>query len=76
MAAGGRSGPAFVRRFGDEESLFRTGMLPEGIYCGERPPTLQDYHDEVVADDVWFAPSGTTVRVHAAPPDLAFGRLS
>jgi hypothetical protein len=76
LADGIVAAPAFVRRFGDEESLFRAGMLPERIYCGDRPPTLQDYHDDVVAGDVWFAPAQTTVRVHATPPDLAFGRLS
>jgi hypothetical protein len=75
LAAGVRRVPAFVRRFGDDESLFHSGMLPEDVYCGERPPTLADYHDDTVAGDVAYAPSETTIRVQAAPPGLAFGRL-
>jgi hypothetical protein len=75
LAAGVTRVPAFVRRFGDDESLFRSGMLPEDAYRGERPPTLADYHDDAVAGDVAYAPSDTTIRVQAAPPGLAFGRL-
>jgi hypothetical protein len=76
LAAGVHAVPAFVRRFGDDESLFRHGMLAEQTYCGDRPPTLQDYHDDAVADDAWFAPTETTLLVNAVPPDLAFGRLA
>jgi hypothetical protein len=68
--------PAFVRRFADDESPFRSGMLPEEVYCGERPPTLQDYHDDAVAADVSFTPSDTTIAVSAAPTSLAFGRIA
>jgi hypothetical protein len=75
LAAGVVRVPAFVRHFGDDESLFRSGMLPEHVYCGERPPTLADYHDDTVAGDVAYAPSDTRVQVQAAPPGLAFGRL-
>jgi hypothetical protein len=75
IAAGVVTVPAFVRRFADDESPFRSGMLPEAIYCGERPPTLADYHDDAVASDVFYAPNQTKVSVRAAPPDLAFGRL-
>jgi hypothetical protein len=76
LAAGIVRAPVFVRRFDDGESLFRRGMLPEAIWCGDRPPTLQDYHDDSVAEDVHFAPDDTQVLVHATPPDLAFGRLA
>ncbi len=75
LAAGVVRVPAFVRRFGDDEPLFRNGMLPEEVYCGERPPTLADYHDDTVAGDVAYAPGETTIRVQAGPPGLAFGRL-
>jgi hypothetical protein len=75
LAAGVATIPAFVRRFGDDESLFRNGMLPEDVYCGERPPTLADYHDDNVAGDVAYAPTDTIIRVQAAPAHLAFGRL-
>ena len=76
LRAGAVSVPAFVRRFDEDESPFRAGMLPEAVYCGERPPTLADYHDDVVAGDVSFAPSETTIVVSAAPTSLAFGRIA
>jgi hypothetical protein len=76
LSAGVFTVPAFVRRFGDDESLFRAGMLAESIYCGERPPTLHDYHDDSVAEDVDFADTDTTILVQATPPGLAFGRLA
>ncbi|HUA47956.1 MAG TPA: hypothetical protein VMA77_22150 [Solirubrobacteraceae bacterium] len=68
--------PAFIRRFADDESPFRSGMLPEEVYCGERPPTLQDYLDDAVAEDVWISPRGTTIAVSAGPTSLVFGRLA
>ncbi|HTU84947.1 MAG TPA: hypothetical protein VMF57_05195 [Solirubrobacteraceae bacterium] len=68
--------PAFVRRFDDDESLFRSGMLPESVFCGERPPTLQDYLEDAVADDVCFAPRETAIAVSATPTSLVFGRLA
>jgi hypothetical protein len=76
LSQGVRAVPAFVRRFGDDESLFRAGMLPEAVYCGERPPTLQDYLDDAVASDVSFAPRETTIVVSAAPTSLVFGQLA
>jgi hypothetical protein len=76
LRAGAVSVPAFVRRFGDDESPFRSGMLPEEVYCGDRPPTLQDYHDDAVAADVSFTPNDTTIVVSAAPTSLAFGRIA
>lgn len=75
IAAGVVAVPAFVRRFADDESPFRSGMLPEAVYCGDRPPTLADYHDDEVAADVSYAPAGTKISVRAAPAHLAFGRL-
>jgi hypothetical protein len=75
IAAGLIRVPAFLRRFGDEESLFRSGMLPEDVYCGERPPTLADYQDDGVAADVSYVPAETKLRVRADPASLAFGRL-
>jgi len=75
IAAGLFRVPAFVRRFGEDDFLFRSGMLPEAIYGGERPPTLADYHDDTVAADVMYAPTDTMISVQAAPAHLAFGRL-
>jgi len=67
LGAGVLAVPAFVRRFVDEdESPFRTGMLPREVYCGDRPPTLADYHDHRVSDDVWLPPAETVVLVHGA----------
>ncbi len=68
LAAGVVRVPVFVRRFGEEDSLFRSGMLPEAIYCGERPPTLADYHDDTVAGDVSYAPSETKCRSRQRRP--------
>jgi len=71
LSAGVSEAPVFTRHFDDPASLFRSGMLPPEAYCGERPPTLQDYHDDRVAEEVWFEPTPTTVLVHAAPIALA-----
>jgi hypothetical protein len=76
LRAGAVNVPAFIRRFGDDESPFRSGMLPEEVYCGDRPPTLQDYHDDAVAADVSFTPNDTTIVVSATPTSLAFGRIA
>ncbi|HEY1520551.1 MAG TPA: hypothetical protein VGF91_29265 [Solirubrobacteraceae bacterium] len=67
--------PAFVRHFDDADELFRQGMLPVDAYCGERPPTLADYHDDGVSADVSYTPSATRVLVKALPAGLALGRL-
>jgi hypothetical protein len=75
LAGGVFKVPAFVRRFGDDDSLFRSGMLPEAVYCGERPPTLADYDDDTVAADARYTPTNTRISVQAKPPGLAFGRL-
>jgi hypothetical protein len=75
IAAGLVRVPAFVRHFGENESVFRSGMLPEVVYCGDRPPTLGDYHDDAVAGDVSYSPTDTMISVQAAPAHLAFGRL-
>jgi hypothetical protein len=76
IAAGAVAAPVFVRRFADGESLFRSGMLPERVFLGDRPPTLGDYTDDTVARDVWFADTATTASVRADPAHLAFGRLA
>lgn len=76
LRAGVLSVPAFVRSFAENESPFRSGMLAEDVYCGERPPTLADYHDDAVAGDACFTPSETTIVVSAAPTSLAFGRIA
>jgi hypothetical protein len=75
LSGGVVSVPALIRRFDDDESPFQAGMLPEEVYCGERPPTLQDYLDDAVACDVSFAPRETTIVVSAAPTSLVFGQL-
>ncbi len=53
LEAGVVTAPVFVRRFGEiDGSLFRAGMLSTDVYCGERPPTLADYHDDTVAEEL------------------------
>jgi hypothetical protein len=76
LSAGISTVPVFVRRFADDQAVFSAGMLPQAVFCGERPPTLQDYHDDAVAETVWHAPTDTSIVVSAAPTSLVFGRVA
>jgi hypothetical protein len=46
--------PAFVRAFDTVESLAPVGRLPHAAWPGERPPLLLDYHDNAVAETLYY----------------------
>ncbi len=75
IAAGIIEVPAFVRGFDNSEPLFRGGMLSTQAYLGPRPPTLADFDDELLAEDVWVPVTDTTAQVRATPTNLAVGKI-
>jgi len=76
LAAGIHQVPAFVRRYGEREAIFRSSMLGEGTYLSDRAPTLADYHDDAVAGDAWITLGETRARVSAVPASLAVGTIA
>jgi hypothetical protein len=52
LEAGITKAPGFVRQLDTYEQLAVPGMLPQGTYLGDRPPTLVDYFDDAVSHAV------------------------
>jgi len=75
IAAGVTAVPAFVRRYDDAGAVFTSPMLDRDIWCGPKPPTLADYHDDRVAADISVAPAETTAVVAAGPRRLSLARV-
>ena len=67
LAAGVVRVPAFVRHLETlDEFSFRHGMLPAEVYGGDRPPTLADYQDDLLAEDVWLPKNRRTIVIRGS----------
>jgi hypothetical protein len=57
--------PAFIRDCDTPEGFVPAGMLPREAWLGDRPPSLRDYHNDVVAGTVYQPAPQKMVMIRA-----------